>query len=258
MRNAPARNNNTLPIAITFIGIVIAIVILSFVINLFHTLSQSKFDGNHQFVLLIQNATQQAQLVDYSPETSSLSLILVKNVPSQTVIGQSLDVPIDVTMQGEAQSLDQVNLLLQRPLGNLAWVDAIKLWWFGHQVKPENISTSTIDLSSTSSQAALSNNFIDKTLYSENKTIAIINASGVTGKGNQLAKLLTNMGANVISVTGDREQDISTISYMDAPSYTGKRLQKILHYSLIQLPPRPSIATITIVIGKESSNSVIF
>ena len=100
----------------------------------------------------------------------------------------------------------------------------------------------------------VSDAFIEK----DKQTIQIINATNVSGLGNRLAKLVTNMGGDVIIVaTGNIPRKKSVISYIDKKTYTVERLEKVLGYEVVKTT-EDAISDITIVIGEDKINSTPF
>ena len=100
----------------------------------------------------------------------------------------------------------------------------------------------------------VSDAFIEK----DKQTIQIINATNVSGLGNRLAKLVTNMGGDVIIVaTENNLRKKSTISYIDKKTYTVERLQKVLGYEAVK-DANNAVSDITIIIGEDKVNSAPF
>src|SRR5258708_40377226 len=108
---------------------------------------------------------------------------------------------------------------------------------------------------SDTDQQQVSQMFIDQTFYQENVSMSVVNATDSSGVGSRLAKFLTNMGGNVVSVTsGDTIQTESSIQYFGKQTYTLKQLQHILHFPLVRMQ-KPSISDIIVTIGENDLGS---
>ncbi|KKQ29054.1 MAG: hypothetical protein US43_C0009G0001, partial [Candidatus Levybacteria bacterium GW2011_GWA1_37_16] len=98
----------------------------------------------------------------------------------------------------------------------------------------------------------------DTSIEKDHQTIRIINGTEVIGLGNRLARLITNMGGDVIIVaTSDSLIKKSSILYIDKKTYTVERLQKVLGYEVAK-EENNAISDITIVIGEDKLNSLPF
>jgi hypothetical protein len=111
---------------------------------------------------------------------------------------------------------------------------------------------------STSNNSLITQTLTDTDIASESVSIQIINATNISGVGQRLGKVLTNMGANVVDVSSAQTmQKKTTIAYYGEQSYTLGRLQKILAVKATKLTRQP-IANIVITIGTDKNNTIIF
>jgi hypothetical protein len=102
------------------------------------------------------------------------------------------------------------------------------------------------------------NSVNDDLIEKDNQTVQIINRTNVSGLGGRLAKMITNMGGNVILVMSeDNSIKKSAITYIDKETYTVKNLQKILGYEAVREPSN-AMSDITIIIGEDKINSLPF
>jgi nitrogenase molybdenum-iron protein alpha/beta subunit len=95
----------------------------------------------------------------------------------------------------------------------------------------------------------------DPTISSESVSIQIINASNISGNGQRLSRVLTNMGANVVDVsTSHTSQNTSQIQYFGERSYTNEQIEKFLGFPVSELQRQP-IADIVIILGEDTRNT---
>jgi hypothetical protein len=93
--------------------------------------------------------------------------------------------------------------------------------------------------------------FTDETIVNENKSIQVINGTGVSGFGSKFSRMLTNSGATVISVTTARKEvSKTTITYFGESSYTVEKIEKILKEKA-KLLQKKGISDIIITLGKD-------
>ncbi|HEV2339319.1 MAG TPA: LytR C-terminal domain-containing protein [Patescibacteria group bacterium] len=243
---------------ILFIGLLIFLLVLAgLIIKTLLILNKSSVNPHHQFILQIMNQ-QQNILVVFSLDTGNMMEVFLQN--SHGLITKQLSIPVDGTVHNIDPNSDITrNLLFHFHDSNatITIFDALQLFFFSHTISSDNIHKDTIILpaSDAVSQQQIAKDFQDTTLYKENKSIAIVNATGISGLGTMLATLLSHIGANVISVTTAQQNKASSvILYNGEQSYTLQRMEHILRFQL-QQTNTPSLADITITIGtKEGKN----
>lgn len=282
-----AQNFHSLKIAYFFVGFVVILICISLVIKLSVLFLNSKFDGRHRFTVAVytQKSSEKVQksvdIISFAPDTGSISIL---NVSSDTEIfatesGKLLKTPIDgsvfiapienslVVHSDSTDSLfESIILNTRRVKTDLTIIDFIRLYLFTKTV-PSHLVTvkkhflvqDSIDLSSELGIDKISTAlFADSSLTAEKLSIKIVNGTGVGGLGNRLARLITNMGGNVVVVaTEESELQESEIQYYGAVSYTLERLQKILGFKISEMK-KPGISDIIIRLGKDSLEKQIY
>ena len=250
------KNSILLTFFLLFVLIVISIAVIVHIIIL---ISQSTFDYHHQFILEIQ-LPKQVKIIVFNPDINTINELLVSDPHHSNVISL-LDIPIDARIFLQNNDTSLSSLLFSVSLScnvyqcdGLNPIDALKLYRFARTVQNDKITheSLTIPINSTYADTIIPSLFTDETIYQEALSISIVNASGETGIGNKLAKMLSNIGGNVISVTstGNTSEITSLISHDIQQKYTIKRLEKILHFQKITMQ-KPAISDIMIVIGKK-------
>ena len=107
-------------------------------------------------------------------------------------------------------------------------------------------------------ESIVSELFIDPTIQEEKVTIEIINATGRSGLGQRLERLLSHIGGNVIAVTtSSKRMKISSVTYFGDKTYTLSRIHLILKIPLVYTE-KSQLADITIVIGDDIINTKRF
>lgn len=275
MRKKQKKESN-LKLVIIFCLLVFFLITCSLLIRFFSILSKSYFDGEHRFTISVSNniLLSDKAVLSFSPETNSISYLKVKNFNRN--VGKYLKTPIDGNinfteknnLKGNKEDVEfilrEAILKLNSIKTDLTFIDLLRLWYFtktlpSHEIIHEQKDLLKEEINQEYAIDKLSSKlFLDYSLSQEKLSIQIINGANVTGLGNRLARFLSNSGANVISVlTSDKELQKSTIEYFGEVSYTHKRLQKILGFSLKE-QKSPSISDIVIIIGKDSGNNSIF
>lgn len=259
------KGNNT-KVAIIFIAFVLLIVSISLIFKFIFVLRQSQFDDSKRFTIVVSSQTN-LEVISFSSVSRSISILkLGKNLG--TPVNKFLAIPIDGFVKGDSLDLNQkVDSLLPRMIfnykklqTNLTVIDCIKLFIFARSLLEREINERIIsqDLSTEDIDNIVTRLVNDELIEKDGKTIQIINGTNVYGLGNRLARLVTNMGGDVIIVaTANSPQKRSEISYIDNKSYTVERLSKILDFKTIKVSDK-KIADITIIIGEDSLNPLSF
>jgi hypothetical protein len=123
-----------------------------------------------------------------------------------------------------------------------------------------NKTASTISLQNPGPEDAttITNSLTDQEIADENISMEVINATNITGFGQRLSRVLTNMGANIVDVsTAQNTQKRTTIEYFGDKSYTVSRLEKLLGVTATEITTQP-IANIVITIGTDKSHTTEF
>lgn len=257
MKKQSPKSGESIAWAIAFLGLLAAIIIASFIWKLVLFLEKSSFDGSHQFILAAIG--QKGQLIAFNPDEQSIQV--VDFVPTSSENPQKrFALPVDGVIK---ENNDGVRQLLFAALMHhdttLSPVDVIKLLLFTSTLPKDSVSTEMLPGDDQQAVLRIPRLFQDKSLYAEGRSITIVNATDVSGLGTRLAKLLTDIGANVIMVTtADSPQDHSSLIYSGETSYTLSRLEKILHLTAHAASAQPAISDITITIGTDMAQTQVF
>lgn len=262
MRKKKTTQSN-LGIAAGFSFIVLGLIFFSFILRVLILLGESKFDGVNSFTVLV-NQKNEKQVVNFSPKNQSISILNVKDREGQN-LGTSLEIPIDGSFFSE-EKINGKNLssALSRNIFNfknqkeLNFMDFLRVFLFTNTVKQNAITEATISKDSDIQEflRIISSFFVDPVILEEKQNIEVINATDVSGLGNRLANLITNMGGNVILVSTGDKAERSEVLYIKK-TYTAERLAKVLRFKLTQTKKK-SIPDVIIIIGKDALENLKF
>ncbi len=260
-----------------FIFLVIAI---SFFVKLVGVFQAGLFDGEHRFTVLLRSEKEsdKVALVSFSPRENRVVMLFIsgkkEEINSPGKLSWFLGVPIDgfivypFSLQGQSsdqktsQFLTNIfkNVVLYYSLAktNLTVLDAARIWLFVRNVPAHNISNATYQqflnpqkMQDETLDTFVSSLFADNVVTNEKVSIHIINASGVSGFGNQFARIISNSGGNVVAVTtGDSILPTSEIAFANKETYTLKKLEKILQCKAIPVE-KQTISDIVVILGKD-------
>lgn len=255
-----------------FCAAVFMLIAISVTIKLVSIIAKSKFDGQHRFTTVFLD--KPVQVVSFEPDTNTISILQLRSSKALTKarVSDILHIPIDVVIheKGEEKIVDnlakngRVDNAFQAMVfsipdmdSDMTFLDVLRVWLFAKSVEDHNIfhkaftdqpieSIEDIRLDKTVSEL-----FLDQTISDENNSIQVVNASGISGKGNDFARTLTNIGGNVLSVTtAHKEIPMTTITYIEPYSYTVKKIEQLVGKKAAKRK-KQAISDIIVTIGKD-------
>lgn len=260
MRKKKTTQSN-IGIAAGFSFIVLGLIFLSLFLRILLLIGNSKFDGTNS--LTIHVLGQDDQVVNFSPKSMSFSILTIKSHESN--VGAFLEVPIDGSFYSAVEvNHSNISSVLAKNIFNfknqteLSFMDFLRLFLFTNTVKPTSITEGSVSRQSNAQDyaAITSSLFTDPIILEEKQNIEIINSTDVSGLGNRLANLITNIGGNVILVTTGDLQKESQVQYAKK-TYTAERLSRALGYKLVETTKK-SIPDVIIIIGTDSLKNIKF
>lgn len=250
---------------------VFILVLISFSIRVFYLIEQSKFDGEHRYNLVIGDDKRVLGLVSFEPVTYSLSFLTFPRNSNLSFsdFNRKFGVIPDgyIKARSSLSSKGSIPYMLQSFLihpnsiiTNLNFYDFLRLSLYANKVpsssimlKEELISNDDRDFNK---DALLL--LTDSVVSAENISVQIVNATGKTGLGGRLERVVLNFGGNVVSVKNALvTESISKIQYYGQETYTLKKLERLL---LIKkgLLEKEDIAKIVIIIGEDIKDTSLF
>jgi len=270
MKKTAHQGNKSLKTVYLYFIIVFIIIFFALILKVIAIYQQSIYDPAHLFVLAVTQQKSVKEIIAFHPETPSLSILLIqdphinyKNLAKD--YGFVTDGYIE-TQQQINENTDPTSVLWASVMHTVSWqsnltiLDKIRLMLFVKNVSINNKNVEKISLINQTPDlnTTIATALNDQNISSENVTIQIINAANVSGLGQRLGRVLTNMGANVVDVsTSQKIQKKSTIAYFGNETYTVDRLQKFLGIPATKFT-KQTIADIIIIIGTDKINTEEF
>ena len=253
-------------IAFIFFICVIFILLASFAVKFFGVLNSSKFDGKSDFIIGVFEKDKTNVFI-LSPDSNTISVLDLQN---NGIKAKSIQSYFDFPLDSEIQSnnfystsnikKDIVNFFIKyrNSKSDLTIIDRIRIALFVRSVSDKNVVLEKMSVKNLSniSEDDIKNLFSEKRIIDDGLTIEVVNASGEDGIGNRAARMITNIGGNVILVTTAKENsNNSFVEYKEQKSYTASRLGKIFNFN-IKKTDRDSIADLIMVIGKNRGENL--
>ncbi len=262
-------SEKTVRFALFFFLFIFLVIIGSFIIKGVSLVQSSLFDGEHRFSILFQSDNKTERfLLSVSPQENTISVFRLygEGIKLLQEFSVHLGIPIDAFVEYRYRSpfsplvLKDLVFDYRSVKTNMTFLDVVRLWMFVKRVPTYNITEKTYSFSSSEADldkgvldSLMSSLFTDTAISEEKRSIHIINSSGVSGLGNRVARIVTNMGGNVVAVsTGDSVLPVSEIMYSDEESYTLEKLQRIFRSKAVNTH-KQAISDIVVIVGKDKS-----
>ena len=265
MKQKKSAQSNT-KIAIVFFAFLAFIVGISIIFKLITVVRAGQFDSSKRFTLTITNG-KNIEVISLSPDSKEISVFKLNDSVKFAEVGRFLEIPIDGFIVQNSLDLNQkVDSLFVKTIlnynklkTNLTIIDLLKLTMLARTIPESSVNVKIVgDVNGLELDKVVGRLASDTSIEKDHQTIRIINGTEVIGLGNRLARLVTNMGGNVIIVaTENSSKKKSVILYIDKKTYTVERLQKVLGYEVAK-EENNAISDITIVIGEDKLNSLPF
>lgn len=248
---------NNLKIGIIFSVLISFLILLSLFVKVINVLQQGKYDSNYPFSLRVISGKDMAFL-SVSEKERKIAILKVTGLDKQ----EPLSLPSEGEVSANSLPTSNVSSFFRSLLGNkkvesnLTIVDMLRLYLFSRSIDSKDVTIENISKAVHPSDKAESSLFLDQKIVLEDKRIEVVNATGVYGVGGSVAKLLTNLGANVVFVsTSDKNEKESAIYFHGEKGYTVKRLERVLGFKPLKRAGE-SISDITVRIGQNSLKSI--
>lgn len=245
-----------------YFSIVVFFIALSLGIKAYFLLQESRFDGEHEFILAIATEDRVEELLLFHPVDRTLTEISLEGasikVPALgSILGMIPDAYVvsskDLASSDPVGTMREIAWKLPSTDTNLTIFDAFRLL-FASQRAAHKQEKASIVVSKESElvDEQINNVFVDDTIFSENVSIQIINASNEPGLGRRLERVLKHLGGNIIDVSSAKtEEERSKVSYYGERSYTLTKLARLLDFA-VEESTNKTIADIIIIIGNDT------
>jgi LytR cell envelope-related transcriptional attenuator len=270
MKNAAQDESKSLKTFFLYVFVVILIILVALVVKAVLIFEQSKFDGSHDFTLAVTEQNKVKEIIAFHPQVPGISTLVIEdtNIP-YVALAKSYGITPNGYIQvqnnsdvGEDSTAFMWSTVIHSEnwQSNLTVFDKIRLMLLSKSVTTNNKTTEEISLVNQTPQTdtVITSTLTDQEIADENISVQVINATNITGFGQRLGKVLTNLGANVIDVsTAQDMQKKTTIQYFGNDSYTVDRLEKLLGVTATKITTQP-IANIVVTLGTDKSNTTEF
>lgn len=269
-KKSASTDKNSLKIVVFFVVSVAILITISLAVKTILMIRVSKFDGSHRFTILIEQKKSAIELLSFDPGVPSLVILQLKGASlSSASVGETLGILPDASIvlpddfQLAQNSPNEMGSLLwsfNRLRTDLTLYDMFRFYFLVKSITLANnrVLSLTLPLESNEIDKVVSSEFLDTSVSQENISVQVINASGVPGLANRLARVIANMGGDVVSVTTSQDFSAhSSIHYFGASSYTLFKFSRLLRYPVSSLT-NETIADILITIGKDSGSPTKF
>jgi hypothetical protein len=249
-------------IAIVFFAFLAFVVAISFIFKFIIVLKNGKFDGSRSFIFSVSNG-KNIETISLSPRLRNITVFKFEDNVGTSEAGRLLEIPIDGTIASGSLDLNQKikSISLKTIINynnlktNLTFLDLLRIALFVESIPENSIDTKIVKTGGLGQDKALENLINDPFIEKDHQTIQIVNGTSVSGLGNRLAKLITNIGGNVILVmTDNNPRKRSVITYINKKTYTVERLQRILEYEVVKDLDN-AMSDVTIIIGEDRISS---
>ncbi len=249
---------NTL-LAIIFFILIICAILASVLINVLLVVKSSKFGIGPTFSIFVSNGRQN-EILSFHRDKNSISVVKIGDRIGD--IYKFAEVPIEAIYYSDKLNLNQpVSRLtsdiffgITQTRNNLNTLDGFRSFLMAKTVSPKDIREEEIPKSLTDVQRdeIFASIFQDEKIIQEGITIQIINNTQEQGIGNRFARIVSNIGGNIVLVSTGAE-NIKSGVYSSVTSYTSRRLSEALNFPGIK-GKMGGIADITVVIGNDYGN----
>lgn len=268
MKKAAQNTNKSLKTFYLYAVIVFLFIGVSLVVKGFYIVQQSKFDPAHHFTLAITQHNNVKEILSFQPQTPAVSVLAIQdNAIPYSLLAKKFGIVTDGYIQADdtMQLGTDISIFLWSSIvhtaswqSNVTLIDKIRLLFLARSITTNNKIVEQISLATQSSDAntTIMNSLTDQDIATENISIQIINATNVSGLGQRLARVLTNLGANVIDIaTAQKTQEKTTIAYYGSDSYTLNRIHRLLGNVPVYKLSRRTIAAMVITIGNDKKDT---
>lgn len=272
------KRSRSLRTLVIYGAFVFTLILFSFTIRVFYLIGQSKFDGQHRFTLVIgedlpagRQGNRVFGIVSFEPITSSMSLLIFPrssnlsfsnfNRKFGVIPDGYIKTAYKLSLKDTIPSIFQSFLLHPNDISTkINFYDLLRLYLYTNKVPVSSIMVEEASISSNERDFNKDAAFLltDSAISVENVSVQIVNATGESGLGSRLERVISNLGGNVVSVkTALVSAPISKIQYYGSQTYTLQKLERLLSIKR-EVLNKEDIAKIVIIIGEDNKDTPLF
>ncbi|MEX2007674.1 MAG: LytR C-terminal domain-containing protein [Candidatus Levyibacteriota bacterium] len=251
---------DNLKVGIIFSVVIALLIGFSLIGKLASVLEQGKYDDNYPMSLKVEGKYG-VQFLSIFPKEHEISVL---NVSGGREVSESLAIAPEAEVIAGALSVEPSDtssffhaiLRNEEVKTNLTAVDKFRLYLLSKSIAGEDVTVEDVSVSGEAADKIISSLFSDSGITSEGLRVEVVNATGVYGIGNKVARIISNIGTDVVFVsTADNTEEECVIYYQDDKTYTVKRLARTLGFRTVKNAKR-TISDITVVIGENGLKSI--
>lgn len=267
MKKTAQEESKSLKTFYLYLLAVIAIILIALLVKAFFIIQGSRFDGSHDFIIAVTEHNKIKDIIAFHPQIASTTDLVIEDTNIYYAnLAKNYGITPDgyIQVQNNSEVDEDLTAFMWSSIvhttdwkSNLTVFDKLRLLLFAKSVATNNKTVDDISLINQSQQTetTVTNSLTDQEIADENISIQVINATNITGFGQRLGKVLSNLGANVVAVsTAQNTQGKSSIQYYGDKTYTVTRIEKLLGITATQITREP-IANIVITLGSDKSNT---
>lgn len=215
--------------------------------------------------MFVQNDGKKAAVYTFDPEERRVTKAVFQAETTLPNLTKHFSIPVDgevwVRTVTEKEvfplALTNYSLYNQTKYKDISVIDVLRMWYlYGvYPVTKKEVEVITLPDDIATYETTLDGFFIDSKLERDKESITIVNGTSVSGLGGKMERMLTKIGANVISVTTSHDLIQETkIIYFGDKSYTVERLASLLGYP-VEKREGTALSDILIEIGEDSQRT---
>jgi|GEM_PF-3206380 len=258
----PSPTRGSLRLIFIFCAVVFSVITFSLLFRLFFLIRESRVDRADAFTVSFVYK-EMVDVVTVLRDEKKLSHLKItgKGTPGEKLLAVGLLPDTQLTLSTPFKGYEHTSSYFYDAsfhkngiATTLSFYDLLRLALAAKAISASSMATDSIKLPSDehSSDVIVSRMLRDQSLLQDDKTITIINATGVVGLGTKVGRAFSNMGLSVVAVNnGEKPLKSSAITFYDSKSYTSSRLS-----SLLSIVPKESskqgLSDIILTLGKDN------
>jgi hypothetical protein len=259
---SPARNNMRL--IVIFCAVVFSVITLSLLFRLFFLIKESKVDKAKTFTVSFIYKND-LDIVTISSSEKKISYLKIRgqgSINDKKIASGVLPDAVFILTDPFSDSYQLSSYFYSSVFHGatssspLSPYDLLRLSVLAQSIPQSAVTQESMSLPVEENKidTIVTRMLIDPSIVQDDRTISIVNATGVIGLGTKLGRVFSNMGLNVVSVVnGDALKDRSAITYFNTKSYTVNRLSSLLHLDPTE-NTKQGLSDIILTLGKDKKS----
>lgn len=256
MKTTKKEKIKSISLAFYFGLLILLIIVISVSFKTIDVIRKSTFDSNNRFTVAVLSK-KNVDLISVSPRNGKQTNIRIKDVTAFESI-ENFSFPVDEYVKTDSEFSPKSKLIFLKMLfskrsldSSLNILDLFKLSIYSFGVDNSNFSYEEVKSDDFNNLSSISSKeFTDDTISTDKVSIQVTNATELGGFGNKIARMITNLGGNVVLVNSSKEPQEKSVIYYKKDSYTVKKISSILNIGT-EKKDSGSISDVVIVLGRD-------